>query len=507
VYQIAQEFEHRARTSDFIAVVDDEGEHSARWLVDQGRRLAGVLELACERPPTVLAQADNSWRTVAATIAVGRLGGVLALVSRHATRAEFAAAGEDIRPDAVVGPAETVTTWDVAATLGGTATRYDTLGGWCMHGIPTTAPVERWGSGAVIGLTSGSTGRAKGVVQSEAALRYACSHTIDVTGLQTGDAVAGVVPLSSIAAYCFGLYLPLLLGSPVVYWHKWDPAATLSRMVERDARWTMCVPTMALQLAAAVPEPGLLRRMRAVTVGGGPMDQAALARAEKALGTRILRVFGMSECLGHTTPSLDDDLTLRLGRDGRPFPGTEVRAVDADCRRLAAGQSGRAQVRGPSLFLGYARGGAVEPPALTPDGFFPTGDLVVVHDDQTISVMGREKDVIIRGGRNIDITEVELAVASHPRVSQVCVVPVPDELLGERVAALVVSAGGRVDLAEVTRHLAERGLAKTKWPEFVFEVAAIPQTRVGKVSRPEARELAISMRDQRDRSARPATKA
>jgi len=313
--------------------------------------------------------------------------------------------------------------------------------------------------------------------------------------------------LSSIAAYCFGLYLPLLLGSPVVFWHKWDPAATLSRMVERDVRWTMCVPTMALQLAAAVPDGGMLRRLRAITVGGGPMDQAALARAEEALGTRILRVFGMSECLGHTTPRLDDDVTVRLGRDGRPFPGTEVRAVGTDGRVLPVGRSGRAQVRGPSLFLGYARGGAVEPPALTPDGFFPTGDLVVVHDDETISVMGREKDVIIRGGRNIDITEVELAVASHPRVSQVCVVPVPDELLGERVAALVVSAGGPVDLAEVTRHLAERGLAKTKWPEFVFSVAEIPQTRVGKVSRAQARELAQSMQDERQRPAGPAPTA
>src|SRR5258706_10956158 len=104
--------------------------------------------------------------------------------------------------------------------------------------------------------------------------------------------------------------------------------------------------------------------------------------------------------------------------------------------------------------------------------------------------MGREKDVIIRGGRNIDVTEVERAVASHPGVRQVCVVPVPDPLLGERVAALVVSAGGPLDLAEITRHLAEQGMAKTKWPEFVFDVGEIPQTQVGKVARAEAREVA-----------------
>jgi acyl-CoA synthetase (AMP-forming)/AMP-acid ligase II len=492
VHEVAREFERRARESDFLAVVDDDGEHRARSLVAQARGLSLLLESAGQSAPTVLLQADNSWRTVAATVAIGRLGGVVALISRHSTRAEFDSACQDIRPDAIVGDVATVGEWGAAPALAATEA-YDVLRGWVMYAARAARPIERWRGGGVIGLTSGSTGRAKGVVQSEAALRYACSHTIATTRLEVGDPVAGIVPLSSVAAYCFGLYLPLLLGSPVVYWRKWDPAATAARMVERDVRWSMCVPTMALQLAAAGPAPGALHRLRAITVGGGPMDRGALERAEQALGTKVLRVFGMSECLGHTTPGLDDDIAIRLGRDGRAFPGTEVRAVDADGQALPVGESGRAQVKGPSLFLGYARHGEVEPPQLTEDGFFPTGDLVVANPDGTINVMGREKDVIIRGGRNIDITEVEMAVASHPLVSQVCVVPVPDELLGERIAALVVSLGGHLDLAEVTRHLAERGVAKTKWPEFIFEVPEIPQTRVGKHARAEARELASTL--------------
>jgi len=493
VQQVAREFERRAESADSVAVIDDEGLHTARSLVGYGRQLADALTSACGGSPTVLVQADNSWRTVAATLAVGRLGGVLALMSRQATRTEFTAACADIRPDAVVGSAEVVDGWGLPEPLDGPVGTAQVLRDWELHCGQNAAPVDRWGGGAVIGLTSGSTGRAKGVVQSEGALRYACRQTIDATGLVTGDAVAGVVPLSSAAAYCFGLYLPLLLGSPVVYWHKWEPAATLGRMVAQDVRWTMCVPTMALQLAAAAAEPGVLRRVRAITVGGGPMEPESLGRAERALGTRILRVFGMSECLGHTTPRLDDDVAIRLGRDGRPFPGTDVRAVGPDGAPLPAGQPGRAQVKGPSLFLGYARDGALEPPALTADGYFPTGDLLVVNDDATVSVRGREKDVIIRGGRNIDVAEVERAVLSHPRVRQACVVPVPDELLGERVAALVVTGGAAVDLPELTRHLAELGLSKTKWPEFVFEVGEIPQNRVGKVARPQARQLAQAM--------------
>lgn len=225
------------------------------------------------------------------------------------------------------------------------------------------------------------------------------------------------------------------------------------------------------------------------------MDRGALARAEQSLGTKILRVFGMSECLGHTSPSPDDPEEIRLGRDGRPFPGTNLRALAPDGTGAGPGVSGRAQVRGPSLFLGYARDGKVEPPALTADGYFPTGDLLMTHADGTISIMGREKDIIIRGGRNIDITEIERAVASYPRVARACVAAVPDEVLGERIALLVVTEdGGSIDLAEVTGHLDGVGLSKAKWPEFVFGIEELPQTKVGKLDRYGARELAHRLR-------------
>ena len=367
------------------------------------------------------------------------------------------------------------------------------LDGWAWAGEPG-APAARWGGGVVIGLTSGSTGRAKGVVQSEAALRYAARCTIDAIGLAPGDPIAALVPMSSSAAFCFGLYLPLHLGGPVVFSDHWDPAAAVRLMADNDVRWTMCVPTMALQLASAAPEAGLLAGVRAMTVGGGPMDTGALRRAEERLGTRILRVFGMSECLGHTTPALDDPDDVRLGADGRPFPGTELRIVDEAGVPLPQGQVGRAQVRGPSLFLGYARDGATEPPQLTPDGFFATGDLMAVRPDGTVAVRGREKDIIIRGGRNIDIAEVEGAVASHPAVELACVVPVPDELLGERVAVLVVTELESFDLGTVQRHLAERGLSKGKWPEYVWRVPTLPQNRVGKLSRAEAARLARELK-------------
>jgi cyclohexanecarboxylate-CoA ligase len=480
VREVVREFQQRAARSDTVAVIDDTGPHSARDLLEQADTLAAAAS------GTVLVQADNSWRTVTAALAVGLSGGTLAVVNRHTTPAEFAAAYEDIQPDAVVAAPEAMAEWSVS--LPGADTTV--LDGWVARSVGGRRDVSRWGGGCLIGLTSGSTGRAKGVVQSETALRYAAAQTIAINGLAPGDPIAAIVPLSSTAAYCFGVYQSLLLGGPLVLWNRWDPAAVLPRMAETGVRWTMCVPTMALQLGATAAGSRALAGVRAITVGGGPMDAGALRRAEESMGTRILRVFGMSECLGHTSPRPDDPPEIRLGRDGRPFPGTDLRAVDPEGHPVRPGELGRAEVRGPSLFLGYARGGKLDPPELTPDGYLPTGDLLIADADGTVTIMGREKDVIIRGGRNIDITEIERAIAGHPGVAQVCVAPVPDDLLGERAAALIVSAGSGLGLVEITEHLRGLGLSKAKWPEFVFAVESLPQTAVGKLSRSGARELA-----------------
>lgn len=488
--QLVADLESRAAAvPDAVVAIDADGSHRLADVLARATELATAVEARTGPRPTVMVQADNSWRTLVAALAVGRLDGTLALLSRHTTSQEFTAAVEDVDPDAVVLAPATADDLTPGADAG------EVLDGWRLTARPARHG-ERWRGGAVIGLTSGSTGRAKGVVQTEDALRYAGRATIDAVGLRPGDTVAALVPLSSAAAVCFGLYLPLLLGGRVLLLDRWDPQAAVDLMAVHDARWTMCVPTMALQMGAAARHGGELGAMTAMTVGGGPMDAGALGRAEERLGTRILRVFGMSECLGHTTSHPQDDPATRLGTDGTPFPGTELRAVDEAGMPLPAGVPGRAQVRGPSLFLGYACDGEVVPPALTADGFLPTGDLVEVARDGTVSIRGREKDIIIRGGRNIDVTEVESAVARHPHVDQACVVPVPDDVLGERVAVLLVTSRDDLDLPELQRHLGEQGLTKGKWPEYVFRVERLPQNRVGKLSRADAARLARRLREQ-----------
>jgi len=491
--QLAKEVLARAEsTPDQVAVVDGTGEHSLGEVVAHAKALAELLGDRLEGAPTVLVQADNTWRTLAAAIAVGIRGGLVAVISGHAARSEWELAYEDIVPDAVVAASSTLDTWALGEEF---VVAGEALAGWpvAVAASGRTRGVERWNGGAVIAMTSGSTGRPKCVVQSEDALRYAGRSTIEAVGLEPGDPVGALVPLSSVAAFCFGLNLPAMHGSPMVCLEKWSPEAAVELLRDQRVAWTMLVPTMALQLSMVDGSEGAFGAMRAMTVGGGPMNRDALRRAEEHLGTTFLRVFGMSECLGHTTPLPSEDAEVRLGRDGRPFPGTEVRVVDGEGAVLPQGEVGAAQVRGPSLFTGYARGGVPHPPEVTPDGFFPTGDRARVNEDGTITILGREKQVIIRGGRNIDINEVEAAVAAVDGVAQVCVVPVPDDLLGERAAALVVWAGPERDLAAVREELAAADFPKFKWPEFVWSVPDLPQNRVGKLNRVEAVSLASQL--------------
>jgi acyl-CoA synthetase (AMP-forming)/AMP-acid ligase II len=493
--QLAQDMRERSRlTPDQVAVVDGIGSHTVRQVVDQASELAGSLADRLDGAPTVLVQADNTWRTLAAAVAVGLRGGLIAVISGHATRSEYELALEDLRPDAVLAAPETLETWAVGPDLVDAGT---VLEGWPLRVAASghSNGVERWNGGCVVAMTSGSTGRPKCVVQSEAALRYAGRSTIDAVGLVPGDPVGALVPLSSVAAFCFGMHLPAMLGSPMVCLKKWNPETAVDLLRDQRVGWTMLVPTMALQLSLVPGSAGALSALKGLTVGGGPMNFNALKDAEEHLGTKFLRVFGMSECLGHTTPSPSDRAEVRLGRDGRPFPGTEVRIVDAEGQPMAQGEVGNAQVRGPSLFVGYARNGSPQTPEVTPDGFFPTGDRARVNEDGTINILGREKQVIIRGGRNIDISEMEAALATIPGVTQVCVVPVPDPLLGERAAALMVFSGDVMGLDEVRRHLEQADFPKFKWPEFVYAVSDLPLNRVGKLDRLEAVSLAARLND------------
>jgi cyclohexanecarboxylate-CoA ligase len=151
---------------------------------------------------------------------------------------------------------------------------------------------------------------------------------------------------------------------------------------------------------------------------------------------------------------------------------------------------GEIQVRGPSQLLGYAREGRLQGAGLTDDGFFATGDLASLRPDGRLRITGRKKDVIMRGWKGIDPAEVELALARHPAVVEVCVVGVRDPIMGERVAAAIVTSDDSVDADALCGYLDSEGVPKHKWPEHVVPFAGdLPRTGTRKVARARVKEI------------------
>jgi non-ribosomal peptide synthetase component E (peptide arylation enzyme) len=228
--------------------------------------------------------------------------------------------------------------------------------------------------------------------------------------------------------------------------------------------------------------------MRLVATGAGPDE--LFVDADREL-FRVVRVYGCSEACGHAFGRLDDPPEIRLHQDGIPFPGMEWRIADAQGNPLPPGTIGEYQCRGPNMFMGYYGQDDLTAKALTADGFYRSGDLMVESEAGYVSWTGRTKDIIRRGGLQIDPIEIEAMLSRHPQIATVAVVGQPDPRLGERavIVAVPAPAGERADLDALCAYLVKEGLPKQSLPERLLYVDELPRTAVGKVHRVEVRQL------------------
>ena len=207
-------------------------------------------------------------------------------------------------------------------------------------------------------------------------------------------------------------------------------------------------------------------------------------RAE-ALGFRPRRAYGMTECPTVSASLGDDGPDVRCVTDGRILPGVEVRVVDADGRDVGRGSEGEFLVRGPRARARLPRP-AAHRDGFDADGWFRSGDLGIVDDRNCITVTGRTKDVINRGGEKLSAQEIEGLLRRHPDVSDVAVVAAPHPRLGEEPAAFVIGSGGvAVDDAALAQFLKAEGVAPQKIPRVVITVDDLPRTASGKVKKYE----------------------
>jgi cyclohexanecarboxylate-CoA ligase len=342
-------------------------------------------------------------------------------------------------------------------------------------------------------FTSGTTADPKGVLHTHNTLDYENQSIIDLYGLGPGDIVFMPSPVSHITGLLYGLQLPPMLGTTVVMQDVWDPSEAL-RLIERHRCSFTVAATPFLHGLAHHPRLAHhdVRSLRVFACGGADVPSALIEEAGRRLGCAAMRIYGSTEFPTLSASAPEAPLAVRAGTDGRPIGAAEFRIVDDDGAEVAPGETGELVVRGPELFLGYLRepGEADGAGEFTPDGYFHTGDLATSHDGH-ISIRGRKKDIILRGGENISVTEVEDLLFRHPAVREVAVVAMPDPVMVERGCAFVVpeKASDPPALEELVRYLLTKRIAKQKLPERLELVGELPKTQSGKVQKFRLREI------------------
>jgi cyclohexanecarboxylate-CoA ligase len=370
---------------------------------------------------------------------------------------------------------------------GQAALRFDEL----LQGDPGFAGTAAGADDPVLLMfTSGTTAHPKGVVHTHNTLDYECRSIIEVYGLGPDDVVFMPSPVTHITGLLNGLLMPAMLRTRVVLQDIWDATAALRLIEQQRCSFTMAATPF---LHGLVHHPDLpsfdVTSMRVFACGGADVPPALIRQAGERLGTSATRVYGSTEFPTLSTSPPDAPQDKRAGTDGRAIGAAEYRIVDDAGAGLRTGQTGELLVRGPELFPGYLAA-ADNDGAFTPDGWFRTGDLAVADRDGYVSIRGRKKDIILRGGENISATEVESLLFEHPAVREAAVVAMPDPVLTERACAFVVPEAGQApSLPELTAFLLGKQLAKQKLPERLELVAELPKTQSGKVQKFRLREL------------------
>lgn len=343
--------------------------------------------------------------------------------------------------------------------------------------------------------TSGTTADPKGALHTHNTLDYENRSIIRFFGLTSDDVVFMPSPVAHITGVLYGLQLPFVLGASVVFQDVWEAGRALALVEQWRCSFVLAATPF---LHGLVNHADLattdVSSLRVFACGGADVPPALVTSATELLSCHVARVYGSTEFPTATCSGPGDPLSERAHTDGRAIGWAEIRIVDQDGGEVVPGEVGEVLLRGPDLFLGYLDA-ALNADCLDRDGWFASGDLGTLRDG-FLTITGRKKDIIIRGGENISAKEVEDLLFGHPDIADVAVVGYPDPVLVERVAAVVVVRVEReVDQASVSEWLQRHGIAKQKIPDRLFRTGELPRTASGKIQKFKLREYVRSLLD------------
>ncbi|MBX3094439.1 MAG: AMP-binding protein [Cryobacterium sp.] len=492
--------EHTAadHAGSVIHFVDDAGSTetvTVSALVDRAKEIAASLrQLGLQRRDVVAIRASGGSRGAAEAIVACLVGGFVAvplvsllgdgdvdliieIIDARALLAERSIRGRDLTEHlAGVRDASTERVVGGIGTLEGDEEFALPRGDWAP---PSWAGIDA-DDVATILFSSGTTGQPKGVMHSYSSVLHEVRDFADQLELTHGGCFMQTFPIGHIGGVA-GLLIGVALGRETVMLSSWNAPVAFDAIDRHRVTGMGSTPYFAQTLLDERESRGSgLTSLRAVQSGGGAVGEELVKRAHD-LGIPISRGYGSTEHPSATTHRPDDPLEIRATTDGRPFNGTEVRIVDASGIDCPTGAVGEVWLRGPEQFIGYVSD-AVE--GLRDDGWFTTGDLGRMTESGHLVITGRLKEIIIRGGENISVPEVEGLLLKHPAIRDAAVVGVADVKFGERAHAyLVVEPGTAVDLETVRAHFAELGVARYKTPEFVTVIDGMPRNSLGKIQK------------------------
>ncbi len=358
----------------------------------------------------------------------------------------------------------------------------------CNEGPPTTGAMLEPNDVTQLLFTSGTTGESKGVMHTSNTLLGIVLQFIERMQLGSEEVVFMPSPLAHQAGFAYGLILSEILGVPIVLQDIWNPARAVELMEKYGTTMTFAATPFLADLAGFPDiEKRSLKSFRLFVTSGAPIPPVVVQLAQEKLHTKVVASWGMTECCSATTTLLSGYKVLES--DGVCMPGLEVAIVDAEGKEMPRGQPGSLRFRGASLFVGYLRRPQLY--AVDAEGWFNTGDIASMDEEGYIRICGRVKDIIIRGGENIPVVEVESAMYKMPQVVEVAIVAMPDPRMSERACAFVtLRPGERLTLEQMRSHLAAEGLSKHFWPERLEVIEKMPWTPTGKIQKFVLREIA-----------------
>ena len=472
---------------------------------------AALVKLGLKKDDVVLVQLPNTWELAMLYFAVGKAGGIIspAPVLWRESELSYIAGLTEAK---IFITLETFNQFDHLDLGRKLAKKHGNLARLVsldqirdmaqgpVPDIPLDIPVDA-DDIITICWTSGTEANPKGCPMSHNTWAGIGSLQ-DAAGVQAGDVMLTAGPLVNMASVGTIMVPWIVLGGTMVLHHPFDPAAFMQQIMMERPNYTLLVPALANMLAKHPQVDSFdLSSFRNITLGSAPPSLWTMEEFKRRWDIDIGNIWGQNEGTGFISGMLDlPDMVARAssfphyGKPGREWKSAcsrhvKVKLVDPMGKEVTqVGEVGELCYQGPGMIAQYYKNPEATANAFTEDGYFRTGDIFRMEENDCISFYERAKDIIIRGGYNISSQEIENHLLAHPGIQDAAVVGYPDKKLGEKMCAYVVPAPeAALGLDGVGAFLEEKGVARYKHPERLEILAAIPRNPVGKVLKKDLR--------------------